>query len=122
MFFVNPAMVNLGVPSAAVTAIVGYAVVFLGIALLLVVVLALGKVMSRKKAAAPAAQEAPAPAEAAPAAPAGPLAPGTAGEIKRYNVSDREAAMIIAIVANKLGRPLNELRFKSIKEVKEDEV
>ena len=28
------------------------------------------------------------------------------------------AAMLMAIVANKLNKPLNELRFKSIKEVK----
>ena len=45
-------------------------------------------------------------------------APGSAGEVKLYNVPDKEAAMIMAIVANKMQRPLNELRFKSIKEVK----
>ena len=33
------------------------------------------------------------------------------------NVGDREAAMLMAIVANKLGKPLNTLRFKSMKEV-----
>ena len=30
--------------------------------------------------------------------------------------------MIMAIVADSLGKPINELRFISIKEVKEDEV
>ena len=35
-----------------------------------------------------------------------------------HTVSDRDAAMIMAIVAHKMNRPLNELRFKSIKEVK----
>ena len=34
-----------------------------------------------------------------------------------FNVGDREAAMLMAIVANKLGKPLNTLRFKSMKEV-----
>ena len=34
----------------------------------------------------------------------------------------RDAAMIMAIVADSLGKPLNELRFISIKEVKDDEV
>ena len=63
-----------------------------------------------------------APVAAAPAAPAAPkaapvLAAGTAGECKFYNVGDREAAMLMAIVANKLGKPLNTLRFKSMKEV-----
>ena len=45
------------------------------------------------------------------------LPTGTAGECKLYNVGDREAAMLMAIVANKLGKPLNTLRFKSMKEV-----
>ena len=75
-------------------------------------------------AAAPVAA-APAPAAPAPAAPAAAPAPkaapvlaaGTAGECKFYNVGDREAAMLMAIVANKLGKPLNTLRFKSMKEV-----
>ena len=46
------------------------------------------------------------------------MAPGSAGEIKLYDVPDKEAAMIMAIVANQMRKPLNELRFKSIKEVK----
>ena len=53
----------------------------------------------------------------APAAPK-PLAPGSAGEVKLYDTDPRDAALIMAIVADKLGKPLNELRFKSIKEVK----
>ena len=46
-------------------------------------------------------------------------APGTAGELKLYDTDERDAAMLMAIVANKLNKPLNELRFISIKEVKE---
>ena len=61
------------------------------------------------------------------AAPAAPMpdpisakpAPGTAGELKLYNVEERDAAMVMAIVADKLGKPLNELRFISIREVTE---
>ena len=49
-------------------------------------------------------------------------APGTAGEFKLYNTDPRDAAMLMAIVANELGKPLNELRFISIREVKEDEI
>ena len=60
---------------------------------------------------------APAPA-AAPKPVLAAAAPGTAGEVKLFDVADKEAAMLMAIVANKLGKPLNELRFKSIKEVK----
>ena len=46
------------------------------------------------------------------------LAPGSAGEVKIYDTDPRDAAMIMAIVADKLQKPLNELRFVSIKEVK----
>ena len=64
--------------------------------------------------------EALAPAPAAPAAPeaAKPVAPGSAGHIKLFDVPDKEAAMIMAIVADKMQKPLNELHFISIKEVK----
>ena len=68
----------------------------------------------------PAQEEAAAaPAAAAPAAaPAQPLAPGSAGKLKLYDTPPKTAAMLMAIVANKMGKPLNELRFISIKEVK----
>ena len=46
-----------------------------------------------------------------------PVAPGSAGQLKLHNVDPRTAAMLMAIVADKLGKPLNELRFISIKEV-----
>ncbi len=46
-------------------------------------------------------------------------APGTAGKLKIHDVEPKTAAMLMAIVADKTGKPLNELRFLSIKEVKE---
>lgn len=46
-----------------------------------------------------------------------PAAPGSAGQIKLHGVAPKTAAMLMAIVANKMGKPLNELRFVSIKEV-----
>ena len=48
-----------------------------------------------------------------------PVAPGSAGQVKIHNVPPKTAAMLMAIVADKMGRPLNELRFISIKEVTE---
>ena len=47
-----------------------------------------------------------------------PTAPGSAGAIKLHDVEPKTAAMLMAIVADKMGKPLNELRFISIKEVK----
>ena len=115
MFFVNAALNDISIGTAGLVALLGYAVVFIGLIALMVVVMIMGKVMSAKKTA-PAA--APAAAAAAPAPKAAPaLATGVAGECKLYNVGDREAAMLMAIVANKLGKPLNTLRFKSMKEV-----
>ena len=50
------------------------------------------------------------------------LAPGSSGSVKLYNVDERTAAMLMAIVADEMQTPLNELRFFSIKEVSEKEV
>ena len=60
-------------------------------------------------------EEAPAPA---PVAAPAPTAPGSAGKLKLHDVEPKTAAMIMAIVADKMGKPINELRFISIKEVK----
>ncbi len=57
------------------------------------------------------------PVEEVKEAPAAPTAPGSAGEVKLNNVEPKTAAMLMAIVADKLDKPLNELRFISIKEV-----
>ena len=116
-------MENIGILDAGVVALLGYAVVFFGLILLMIVVMVMGKAFTAKKsqpkkAVAPAA----APAAAAPAAATAPVeapaAPGTAGQLKLYDTPPKTAAMLMAIVADKMGKPLNELRFISIKEVK----
>lgn len=111
---------DISIGEAGVYALLGYAVVFFGLILLMCVVTAIGKYFSTKdsrmKAAASAAAKATAPA--APTAAPKKVAPGSAGELKLYDVEPKTAAMIMAIVANQMGKPLNELRFKSIKEVK----
>ena len=109
---------NISIGNAAVVALMGYCVVFFGIVLLMVVVILMGKIFIAKDRKAAAAKAAAAPAAApAPAAPK-PTAPGSAGELKLHDVEPKTAAMIMAIVADKMGKPLNELRFISIKEVK----
>mgnify|MGYP000989262729 CR=1 FL=1 len=109
---------RISVGEAAVDALLGYAVVFFGICLLMAVVMLMGKYFVAQDNKAKAAKPAPAPAAAPAEAPAKPLAPGSAGELKMYDVEPKTAAMIMAIVADKLQKPLNELRFISIKEVK----
>ena len=76
-------------------------------------------VRNHKKKKANAAEPVAPVAEEVPAAV---VAPGSAGQLKLHSVEPKTAAMLMAIVADKLGKPLNELRFISIKEVNEDEV
>ncbi len=106
---------HLDLGTAGILALLGYAVVFFGLILLMIVVMIIGKIfMARdKKAAAKLPQTAAEPVSEAPK----PLAPGSAGELKLHNVEPKTAAMVMAIVADKLGKPINELRFISIKEV-----
>ena len=110
---------KIGIGEAAIYAILGYAVVFFGICLLMAVVIIMGKIFIAKDRKAAAAKAA-APAAAAPAVAEAskPVAPGSAGQLKLHDVEPKTAAMIMAIVADKMGKPLNELRFISIKEVK----
>ena len=89
-------LVNINIANAGVVALLGKAFV---------------AAESKAKAAAAAA-----PA-AAPAVTADP-APGSAGKLKLHDVEPKTAAMLMAIVADKMGKPINELRFISIKEVK----
>ena len=112
---------KISIPQAAVNAVLGYAVVFFGLIMLMCVVIIMGRVMLSRKAAAAAPAPGPAKAAETPAVPlvkTGPAAPGAAGELKLYDTDPKAAAMIMAIVADELKTPLNELRFKSIKEVK----
>ena len=84
-----------------------------GLLALVVIIAIIRKAVSNKKAANVVIEEAPAPVAEAK------LAPGSAGELKLHNVEPKTAAMLMAIVADKLQKPLNELRFTSIKEVEE---
>lgn len=119
------AAAEMGIGEAAVTAVFGYLVVFCGLLLLMIVLYIMGavfKAKEKKDEAAKAAAPAEMPAAVEETAPEQPLAPGSAGHVKLYDVPDKEAAMVMAVVAYKMQKPLNELRFISIKEVKEDEV
>ena len=108
----------IGIPDTGLLAVVGYAVVFVGLIALMAVVIVLGKAFTaaEKKKAPQETEPAPAPVVAEPVAPK--TAPGSAGQLKIYDVPPKTAAMLMAIVADKMGKPLNELRFISIKEVK----
>ena len=111
--------INLGLGDAGVLAVLGLGVVFLGLIALMLVVSVFGKVFSAKDAKkAEKVVEAPVAAPAAAPVVVSTEAPGSAGQLKLYDVPPKTAAMLMAIVADKMGKPLNELRFISIKEVK----
>ena len=122
MTFLASGLDNLGILDAAVLAGIGYTVVFFGLILLMVLVIVIGKCFTAKTSKPkeePAAPAAPVvEAVAAPAPVQENLAPGSAGQLKLYDTPPKTAAMLMAIVADKMGKPLNELRFISIKEVK----
>jgi Na+-transporting methylmalonyl-CoA/oxaloacetate decarboxylase gamma subunit len=104
--------------NAAIYSLLGVCVVFFALILLMIAIKILVKVMPYKEAAAPApavkAAEAPAPEKKAEPAK------GVAGDLKLIKTEPRDAAMIMAIIADELKTPLNQLRFKSIKLVEEE--
>ena len=113
MFLINTAMERISIGTAGLIVVLGMAVVFFGLILLMYVTKIAGAILMRRKQAQPASASAP----AAPAAKAAP-APGSAGQLKLHDVPDKTAAMLMAIVADKSGKPLNQLRFISIREIK----
>ena len=91
---------------------------YIALAMVLAMAVIVAVLVIRKKTGANKKTLPEVPAVQEPAQPA-PAAPGSAGKLKLHNVEPKTAAMLMAIVANKLNKPLNELRFISIKEVNE---
>lgn len=108
---------NMSLAGAFGISILGIAIVFLVLFLLMVMIIIMSKVVkslgSRPKNSEPAVDlPAPSAPECAPE-----IARGSCGDIKLYNVSDRDAAMVMSVVADEMKTPISELRFISIKEV-----
>lgn len=115
---------KISIGEALIFALIGFAIVFAVLLILNIFIRILSAVIrgiengTKKTEAAPAAPAAAPVADSKPAIPAGmKVADGSLGDVKLYDVDDATAAMIMAIVADQLDAPLNELRFKSIKEV-----
>lgn len=111
---------NIG--DAGITALFGYAVVFAGLLILMGVICCMGAFFKSREAKS-AAEKANRTTNVIPEVKQEPVtekpvAKGSAGHIKLYDVPDKEAAMIMAIVADTMKKPINELHFISIKEVK----
>ena len=101
------------------TALTGFLVVIAMLALIAVVLYVFSKVMyniSGKKEVKETAME----TSAAPVSNAVPLADGnSAGKLDLVDVDEPTAAVIMAIVSDQSGIPLNRLNFKSIRKVED---
>ena len=106
-------MGDIGLGTAVITALAGYLIVFFGLTLLMLVVTVMCRITMKKYTGTET--------DDAEISAGSGTAPGTAGELKLYDTDPRDAAVIMAIVAYHLDKPLNELRFKSIKEIKEQQ-
>ena len=102
---------------ALIYSLTGMLVVFFALVLLMCTIHIMLFVGDRREKAAAVSPKAIDDAPAPKAAPA----PGSAGELKLHDTEPRTAAMLMAIVADELQLPLNELRFLSIREIKEDQ-
>ena len=104
----------------------GMVVVLIVLVVLAVLVLLISKmVRAAQGKAAEASVDSAAAIGDVPAVPAVPAAPAaaplpenqSAGTLELYDCTEKEAAVIMAIVSNESGVPLNRLEFKSIKAI-----
>ena len=114
---------------AALISAVGIIIVFLILGILAVFVKAMGfgfdrlheKRRAGLAAAAPTAQETTLPPMPDEQPTGAPLPPDTsAGTLKLIDVTEEEAAVVMAVVSHRSGIPLNRLQFNSIKAVPAD--
>ena len=113
---------NLQMPigEAILRSVVGIITVIIILAVIAGLILLVSKIIRTIEEAASKKKPAAAPA-AAPSAPAGiPMPAGmNQGELELINTDEKTAAVIMAIVSDKSGIPLNRLSFKSIKLMEE---
>ena len=114
---------NIQMPlgEAIVRSLIGITTVVCILAIIAALIILVSKVIRAIEGAA--TKKAPAtPAAATPAAPAGvPMPAGmNQGELELINTDEKTAAIIMAIVSDKSGIPLNRLSFKSIKLVEDE--
>ena len=111
---------HLSVPEMLMNAGIVILVVFGVLFLMYILISISGKIIQGITKVGAKEEPAKAAPAAAPAAPAAPEEEFSAGSLKLKNCDEKTAAMIMAIVADDSGIPLEELVFKSIKLVEKD--
>ena len=115
---------NIQMPlgEAIARSLIGITTVIIILAIIAVLIILVSKIIRAFEGAA--AKKAPATpaATSASSAPAGvPMPAGmNQGELELINTDEKTAAIIMAIVSDKSGIPLNRLSFKSIKLVEDE--
>ena len=103
---------NPTIPDILLISLVGFVTVFLVLVVLMGIIMAISALFSEKKKTVNMPQASP-----IPTTEKNTRVDSYTG-VKLVGVSDREAALLMAIVADNLQKPLDNLRFISIKEVK----
>lgn len=106
--FTDEQLANFGISNALLVSIVGVCVVLLELALLACCIVILGKVVNKFVNKADKKSPEAQPVETAPAGPR---------QVKLIDTDEKTAAMIMALVSDQSGIPLDKLDFKSIKKV-----
>ena len=125
MLFTSEYSMKMPLFEALMTSLVGIVTVICILAIIAVLIILVSKVIRTVENAASKKKAAPA-AATVPSAPAGkptgviPVAGVSQGTIDLVNVDEKTAAIIMAIVSDKSGIPLNRLSFKSIKLVEDE--
>ena len=125
MLFTSEYSMKMPLFEALMTSLVGIVTVMIILAIIAMLIILVSKVIRAFENAAAKKKAAPA-AATAPAAPTGkptgviPVAGVSQGTIDLVNVDEKTAAIIMAIVSDKSGIPLNRLSFKSIKLVEDE--
>ena len=104
----------MSIGRALIVAVSGFMVVFLMLCLLWFIIVMINKVTTTLEEKTTPKESAASSAEEAPAAAAAPDAV-YGGEIALYDVDEKTAACIMAIISDETKIPLNQLVFKSIK-------
>ncbi len=102
---------NPTIPDVLLISLVGFVTVFVVLVVLMGIIVLISKMFSENKKVVNV-HTAP-----APTAENSARVDSYTG-VKLIGVTDKEAALLMAIVADNLGKPLDNLRFISIKEVK----
>lgn len=100
--------------------LMGILTVFVVLVVLMGVIYIMSAVFKKRDTGEVVAVAAVASGAAAPALSSAPPAKGSCGEMSMFNVPDKTAALVMAVIADELDTPLNELRFISIREVEEE--